>query len=130
MPLILVKYLLCSNCTLSFCLCSGLFSDSGTAINVLFFSLLYFLEPLLALCQLFLSLSFQSFQQQNMLLAFTKQVVKPSFNSFVALLVTAYTSGRNALLTSLTINLCQNAVHFKGFPIIHNISIAMHVVKA
>lgn len=29
--------LLCSNCTLSFCLCSRLFSDSDTAINELFF---------------------------------------------------------------------------------------------
>ena len=95
-----------------------LFRLSDTAINVL-----------LAVCQLFLNLSFQSFQQQNTLLALTEQVVEPSFRTFVALLVTAYTSGRNALFTSLTINLCQNTVHFKGFPIIHNISIAMGVVK-
>ena len=64
--LILVKYLLCSNCTHSFCLHSRLFSDSLIQLSICCFpSLLYCLEPLLAPCQLFLNLSFQSFQTKH-----------------------------------------------------------------
>ena len=106
-----------------------LFRLSGTAINVLFSFFALFFATFLTLYQLFLTLLFQSFQERNMLLAQTEVVVEPSFSMFVALLVTAYTSGTNALFALVMINLCQESVLLKGFPIIHNFIIAIHVFK-
>ena len=130
--LTVAKFLLCSNCTHFSCLCSRPFSDSLIQLSILCLpSLLCFLEPLLVPCQLFRRLSFWSFRKQNMLLARTYLVqrVEPLFSMFVALLVTAYTTGKNALFTFLTIKLCQNIALLLSSPVIHNYTIAVHVVE-
>jgi len=126
--LILVKYLLCSNCTPSFLIFQTLFRLSDTAINVLFsFFALFFgtlARTMPAIPQSFISklptTKHATCFYKASVGTFIQYVCCPSCHSLYQW---------KECIIHLPDNQLQTTVHLEGFPITHKIIIAMPVVK-